>query len=85
MKAFSIFPIVKSLIDNLVQADLEIIQNEQHLEPVKVDLIHRLPILTPDNFTWMKAADYFMCRSAHGIPLVSGTEVYMKYKYICQG
>lgn len=46
------------------------------MAPHKQELLRLLPLFTlgSEPFTWMTTADYFVCRTAHAVPLVPGTE-----------
>lgn len=52
------------------------------MAPRKQELMRLLPIFAnagvvgSEPFTWMTAADYFVCRSVHGVPLIPGTEAH---------
>ncbi|RQM28234.1 hypothetical protein B5M09_007355 [Aphanomyces astaci] len=50
---------------------------EAHMAPVQTELRRLLPMFasSAESFSWMKAADYFVCRQAHNIPLLPHTEM----------
>ncbi|OQR93339.1 hypothetical protein ACHHYP_02625 [Achlya hypogyna] len=64
-----IIPMKLQLIADKYAAD------EARMADVKAELIHRLPMFSVggEEFTWMKAADHFICRHAHAIEYLPDT------------
>lgn len=57
----------------------ELAFREHEMAPRKRELMHMLPVFAEGNaaaipFTWMAVADYFVCRNAHQIAFIPGTE-----------
>ncbi|KAF0698464.1 Aste57867_10924 [Aphanomyces stellatus] len=69
-------PAVARLKAQLADAHTPLAAREAAMAPVKEALMRHLPLFEahPERFTWMNAADYFVCRRAHGLPLVPHTE-----------
>lgn len=57
----------------------ELAFRENEMAPRKRELMRMLPVFAEANavaipFTWMAVADYFVCRNAHQIAFIPGTE-----------
>jgi hypothetical protein len=74
--AYAAFPEIARLKEELEQDDAAFAQHEDAMRRVKHELVRAIPMFASGAvpFTWMYAADYFVCRRAHGVSLVTGTE-----------
>ncbi|KDO35780.1 hypothetical protein SPRG_18914 [Saprolegnia parasitica CBS 223.65] len=54
----------------------EYAKDDARVEPLKQELVHRLPMFREggEAFTWMKAADHFICRDAHALEYLPETK-----------
>ena len=56
----------------------EFAAREHEMAPIKHELVRLFPAVHSGQvpFTWLTAADYFVCRRAHQAPCIPGTETY---------
>lgn len=76
INTYEVYPEIPLLKAQHAQESLEFQERERSMDVVRGELIQQVPFLTAENFNWMKAADYFWCRKAHGIPCIGQTEEY---------
>lgn len=53
----------------------EFYRREREVKDVKQLITQRLSYFKEDTFNWIKAADYFTCRRAHGLDIDDGLKV----------
>lgn len=55
--------------------DEELVEREHQLAACQAELRRLMPMFSHGvPFTWLAAADHFVCRDAHQIPLIPGSE-----------
>lgn len=76
--AYGIFPEIMELKADLERDNAEFAAREHDMAPVKQELMRLLPAIDSKQipFSWLTAADYFVCRRAHQTPYIPGTEVH---------
>ncbi|ETW06454.1 hypothetical protein H310_02710 [Aphanomyces invadans] len=67
---------IMQLKTHLVEAHAALATREAAMASVQTELRRLLPMFSSGSeaFSWMKAADYYICRHAHGIPFLRHTE-----------
>ncbi|KAF1335642.1 Histidine acid, partial [Globisporangium splendens] len=75
---YAAFPEIATLKAALEHENEEFAFREHEMAPQKAELMRALPMFASGSepFTWMAATDYFVCRDAHEIPMIPGTEAH---------
>ncbi|KAG9399171.1 hypothetical protein AC1031_012134 [Aphanomyces cochlioides] len=68
-------PMISAVKDSFVSTHPPVVEREAAMAPIKAELMRLLPMYSTERFTWMNAADYFVCRQAHGLDYITHTEV----------
>ncbi|KAE8910368.1 hypothetical protein PF002_g1967 [Phytophthora fragariae] len=78
INTYGIFPEIMELKADLERDNAELAAREYDMAPVKQELTRLFPAVDSGQipFSWMTAADYFVCRRAHQAPYIPGTEVH---------
>ncbi|CEG43999.1 histidine acid [Plasmopara halstedii] len=80
INTYQIYPEIMRIKSDLVNDNEEFAAREHEMTLVKQELSRLLPAVDSGQipFSWLQAADYFICRRAHHVPFISGTEVHGK-------
>uniref|UniRef100_K3W775 Histidine acid phosphatase n=1 Tax=Globisporangium ultimum (strain ATCC 200006 / CBS 805.95 / DAOM BR144) TaxID=431595 RepID=K3W775_GLOUD len=78
INTYAAFPEIATLKAALEHENEEFAFREHEMAPRKAELTRALPMFASGSqpFTWMAAADYFVCRDAHGVSMIPGTEAH---------
>ncbi|RLN72516.1 hypothetical protein BBJ28_00009480 [Nothophytophthora sp. Chile5] len=78
INTYAAFPEIMDLKKELERDNAEFAAREHEMAPCKQELMRLLPVFDTGKvpFTWMAATDYFVCRRAHQVPYIPGTEVH---------
>ncbi|TYZ59665.1 hypothetical protein PybrP1_005458 [[Pythium] brassicae (nom. inval.)] len=78
INTYASFPEIATLKAALETESEELAFREHAMAPRKQELARLLPLFAAgcEPFTWMTTADYFVCRTAHAVPLIPGTEAH---------
>ncbi|CAK4510260.1 unnamed protein product [Aphanomyces euteiches] len=71
-------PMISAVKDSFVSTHPPVVEREAAMAPIKAELMRLLPMYSTERFTWMNAADYFVCRQAHGLDYITHTEPFAK-------
>ncbi|KAI9906598.1 hypothetical protein PsorP6_004139 [Peronosclerospora sorghi] len=76
--AYALFPEIERIKANLERDNAEFAAKEHEMAPIKEDLMRLFPAVATRRvpFTWITAADYFVCRRAYEAPYIPGTELH---------
>ncbi|KUF88430.1 hypothetical protein AM588_10001814 [Phytophthora nicotianae] len=78
INTYSIFPEIMQMKADLEKDNAEFAAREYEMAPIKQELMRLFPAVDSGQvpFTWLTAADYFVCRRSHQVPYIPGTEVH---------
>ncbi|OWZ24685.1 hypothetical protein PHMEG_000208 [Phytophthora megakarya] len=78
INTYPIFPEIMQMKADLETDNAEFAAREHEVAPIKQELTRLFPAIDSGKvpFTWLTAADYFVCRRAHQAPYIPGTEVH---------
>eukprot|EP00644_Phytophthora_capsici_P002232 jgi/Phyca11/528165/estExt2_fgenesh1_pm.C_PHYCAscaffold_270069 len=78
INTYPVFPEIMQMKAELERDNVEFAAREHEMIPVKEELSKLFPAVASGQvpFTWLTAADYFVCRRAHQAPYIPGTEVH---------
>ncbi|RLN49456.1 hypothetical protein BBJ29_000140 [Phytophthora kernoviae] len=78
INTYAAFPEIMEMKKDLERDNAEFAAREHEMAPCKQELMRLLPAINSGQvpFTWMTAADYFVCRRSHNVPFIPGTKVH---------
>ncbi|KAG2769718.1 hypothetical protein PC129_g1012 [Phytophthora cactorum] len=78
INTYPIFPEIMQMKADLERDNAEFAAREHEMAPIKQELTRLFPAVESGQipFTWLTAADYFVCRRSHQVPYIPGTEVH---------
>ncbi|KAG7400253.1 hypothetical protein PHYBOEH_006390 [Phytophthora boehmeriae] len=78
INTYAAFPEIMEMKKDLERDNAEFAAREHEMAPCKQELMRLLPAISSGQvpFTWMTAADYFVCRRSHNVPFIPGTKVH---------
>ena len=76
--AYGVFPEIMRIKADVEMNNAEFAAREHEMAPIKQELMRLFPAIQSRQipFTWLTAADYFVCRRAHQAPFIVGTEAH---------
>lgn len=78
INTYRVFPEIMQMKVELEKDNAEFAAREHEMMSIKQELTRLFPAVNSGHipFSWLNAADYFVCRRAYQIPYISGTEVH---------
>ncbi|CAI5725992.1 unnamed protein product [Peronospora effusa] len=78
INTYGVFPEIMKIKADIEMNNGEFASREHEMAPIKQELMRLFPAIHSGQipFTWLTAADYFVCRRAHQAPFIPGTEVH---------
>ncbi|CAH0477335.1 unnamed protein product [Peronospora belbahrii] len=78
INTYGVFPEIMRIKAELEKDNAEFAAREHEMLSIKQKLMRLFPAVNSGQipFTWLIAADYFVCRRAHQAPFIPGTEAY---------
>ncbi|KAJ8564103.1 hypothetical protein ON010_g7242 [Phytophthora cinnamomi] len=78
INTYGVFPEIMEMKTDLERDNEEFAAREHDMAPVKQELMRLFPAVDSGQipFSWLTAADYFVCRRAHQAPYIPGSEVH---------
>ncbi|CAI5733499.1 unnamed protein product [Peronospora destructor] len=78
INTYGAFPEIMRMKADVETNNAEFAAREHEMAPIKLELMQLFPAIHSGQipFTWLTAADYFVCRRAHQVPFIHGTKVH---------
>ncbi|TDH65028.1 uncharacterized protein CCR75_002105 [Bremia lactucae] len=84
INTYAIYPEIMRIKVDLERDNADFVAHEHEMIPIKKELSRLIPAFDSGQipFSWLTAADYFVCRRAHQVPYIPGTKFYSNKKFL---